>query len=34
MFHVMGIDYEEKHWFTYAVIWSVNRITDEVLKVS
>jgi hypothetical protein len=33
MFHGMGRDDAEKHWFTCEVIWSVKRITDEASKI-
>jgi hypothetical protein len=34
MFHGMGRDDAEKHWFTCEVIWSVKRITDEASKIA
>jgi hypothetical protein len=33
MFHGMGKDDAEKHWFTCEAIWSVKRITDEATKI-
>jgi hypothetical protein len=33
MFHGMGKDDVEQHWFTCEAIWSVKRITDEVAKI-
>jgi hypothetical protein len=33
VFHGMGRDDAEQHWFTCEVIWSVKRITDEASKI-
>jgi hypothetical protein len=33
MFHGMGKDDAEKHWFMCEAIWSVKRITDEASKI-
>jgi hypothetical protein len=33
VFHGMGKDDVEKHWFTCEAIWSVKRITDEASKI-
>jgi hypothetical protein len=33
MFHGMGRDDAEQHWFTCEAIWSVKRITDEASKI-
>jgi hypothetical protein len=34
MFHGMGKDDAEQHWFTCEAIWSVKRITDEASKIA
>jgi hypothetical protein len=34
MFHGMGKDDAEKHWFTCEAIWSVKRVTDDVAKIT
>jgi hypothetical protein len=34
MFHGMGKDDVEQHWFTCEAIWSVKRITDEATKIA
>jgi hypothetical protein len=34
MFHGMGRDDAEQHWFMCEVIWSVKRITDEATKIA
>jgi hypothetical protein len=33
VFHEMGKDNVEKHWFTCKSIWYVKRIIDEVAKI-
>jgi hypothetical protein len=33
VFHGMGKDDVEKHWFTCESIWFVKRITDDVVKI-
>jgi hypothetical protein len=33
VFHGMGRDEAEKHWFTCEEIWSMKRITDEASKI-
>jgi hypothetical protein len=33
MFHEMGKDDVEQHWFMCEAIWSVKRITDEATKI-
>jgi hypothetical protein len=34
VFHGMGKDDAEKHWFTCEAIWSVKRVTDDATKIT
>jgi hypothetical protein len=33
VFHIMGKDNVEQHWFTYEAIWSVNKVIDDADKI-